>query len=310
MKKLNSFFAKIIILLSITVFSKKTLLSQTFVNPGAEWLFRGTISGGPTYYMRWKYEENVSIDTLIYQKISQERKNIWGVLGAPIVTINLDPFLFRSSGDSLFISEIDGSNEKLLYDFTPLIGNTWDATPLINWYTIEPTSPLFIETIGFGDTTINGIQVNWIEVESSNPDSLVFNGRIYNHYGKEQIAPFWNDGTLDIQPLAWSCYKDDLLGEINSSECFNYETLSTTHLDNPEIQIIPNYLNQKLEIKCYNINDLKLISLTDLSGKILTERLKIVDDYIEFNKPEGIYIINLKMNELTFSKKFYWSNKY
>lgn len=310
MKILNLNIRSITILLFTIIISENPIQSKIFVNPGAEWLYTGSIMGGHTFYLQWKYEGDTLMNDFTYQKISCKQKNIWNGAGAPpILTIELDPFLFRSTGDSLLISEIDGSNEKLLYDFTPLIGNSWDVTSLINWYTVEPTSPLIAETIAFGDTIINGISVNWIEVENNNPDSLLFNGRFYNHFGHPQMFPFWIDGTLDIEPIYWRCYKDDVLGEINSSQCLNFETLSIPNLNEYEITIIPNYWEQKLEIEC-NLSALKLVSITNLLGSIINENITISNNHIDFNQPEGIYIITITSNELTYSQKFYWSNKY
>jgi hypothetical protein len=309
MQKIEYCFFKVVIFSLILMSNGNSLLSQTYVNPGAEWLFRNAVSGGNyTRAMRWKYEEDISIDTLSYQKISVQSKNLW-YDGGPIGIINQDPFLFRSSGDSLFISEIDGSNENLLYDFTPIVGNSWDVTPLVNWHIVEPTSPLLIETIAFGDTIINGFTVNWIEVVNNNSDSLVFSGRIYNHFGKEQVFPFWFDGVLDAAPILWRCYRDDLLGEIEFSPCFDFETLGINDFEEFDISIKPKYLAKKIEISLRNKNSIEVISVTDLSGKLIINNSEIKTDFIEFNQTPGIYIITLKLNNLTYSEKFYWSDK-
>lgn len=309
MKKFTFHFLKVILLLTILIGNYNSLQSQTFVNPGAEWLFRNPVSGGGfTRAIRWKYDGDVLIDTLSYQKISVQFKNIWHD-GGPIGIINQDPFLFRSSGDSLFISEIDGSNENLLYDFTPTVGNSWEVTPLVNWYSVEPTSPLLIETISAGDTTINGLTVNWIEVESNNPDSLIFSGKIFNHFGREQLFPFWQDGTLDVSPTLCRCYRDDILDEIEFGPCFDYETLDIFDFEEFDISIHPQYLAKKIEIRLRNKNLLEMISISDLSGKLMTKSPRIETDYVEFNQTPGIYIITLKLNNLTYSEKFYWSDK-
>jgi hypothetical protein len=307
MRKTNLIFARLLVLLTFIFNNEPLLFSQTYVNPGAEWVFWGAISGGPAFYRRWRYEEDITIDTLTYQKISVLQKNYWND-GGPIVTINHAPFLFRSSGDSLLKSEIDGSNERLLYDFTPVIGNSWDVTSLVSWWTVEPTSPLLIQTIAFGDTIINGVSVNWIEVESSNPDTLIFSGRIHNHFGKEQTFPFWNDGTLDTQPSVWKCYRDDLLGEIGYSPCVDVETIGIIDLEEINVSIKPKYFEKKIEITLKNKNELEMISISNIAGKIITVSTNLNFNSIEFDEPSGIYFITLKFRDLPYTEKFFWSN--
>jgi hypothetical protein len=290
------------------------LLSQTFINPGAEWVFWNNVDGGGyTAYTSWKYTEDVTIDTLSYQKITISRRNsIPFVTGFPesggyTELFNLDPFLFRSSADSLFIAEIDGSNERLLYDLTPVIGNSWDVSPFITAVTVEPTSPLIIETIGFGDTLINGQNVNWVDVVSSNPDSLIFSGRIYNHFGKQQLFPAWNDGTLHNNPRMWRCYYDDILGPIGFSPCIDIETLAVNAIKEIEISVIPNYNSKQIKVLINNKYQLELISISDLSGRNVNFEYNEVNNSIQFTELSGVYVITAKFKDLIYTEKFLWS---
>lgn len=290
--------------------------AQQFVNPGAEWMFWSNVDGGGyTAYTRWKYTSDTTINNLNYQKISVTMRNsipyspdFPDVSGGYTSLISLNPFLFRSSGDSLFIANIDGSNEYLLYDFTPVVGNSWDASPLINWLTIEPTGPLIIETVAFGDTLINGQVVNWVEVESNNPDTLIFSGRIYNHFGKQQVFPHWEDGTLHNSPLTWKCYYDDLLGSIGISPCLNIETLSIQAVEESAISIIPNAEENRIEIQRKNVSRPAKITVCDIAGRRIVTYTNIDSDLIRFNQPVGIYVISFEYPEYVHFQKFFWPN--
>jgi len=307
----------LVILLNGSWNNANILKSQQYVNPGAEWVFWNNVDGGGYMaYRRWKYTEDITIDTLNYQKISVTSRNsipyspyFPDVSGGytPLVTQN--PFLFRSSGDSLFIAEIDGSNERLLYDFTPVIGNTWDASPFIYWITIEPTSPLTIETTAFGDTIINGQTVNWVDVTTNNPDSLIFSGRIYYHFGKNQVFPFWDDRTLHNGPLTWKCYRDDILGSIGVYPCIDIETLDIEHLEDTDISLIPNYQTKSLEFLFKNKEEIEYWTIQNISGKVIATEKYCKTNSIEFDHPTGVYIITIKFFNYIYSEKFYWSNK-
>jgi hypothetical protein len=316
-KKVKSLSICFILIISGNWNFGNILSSQSFINPGAEWMFWSNVDGGGyTAYRRWKYTEDITIDTLSYQKISVTSRSSIPYSpdfpdnsGGYTQLVTQTPFLFRCSGDSLFIAGIDGSNERLLYDFTPVIGNTWDASPFINLDIVEPTSPLIIETIAFGDTIINGQTVDWVEVVSSNPDSLIFNGRIFKHFGKQQVFPFWNDGiTLHHNPLTWECYSDDILGTIGFSPCIDIETLSINEIDENSISITPNFLAKNIAIGTKNRATLEIISVSNVSGKVLKFSTNLNSDTFDFNEPTGIYFITIKFQELIYTEKFFWSS--
>jgi len=295
-------------ILASVLFSLISLFSysQGYIKPGAEWNFRTPISGGGyTEFRRWKYENDTIVNNHNYQKISQLIKNVFGGNG-PIPVIWLTPFLFRSSGDSLLIAEIDGTNEYLLYDFTPIIGNTWIANPFLHGFETDPTTIQLIETVDFGDTLINDITVNWIDVISQNPDSVEFSGRIYNHFGKNQIFPFWKDGTLDIVPLVWRCYKDDILGEVGQITCLDIETLGFDEINTNEHRVFALPSNNELFIESsIEVSNLS-IEIFDLSGKLILSKAKISSNTVEFNAPSGIYICKLQSKERSYFNRVIW----
>jgi len=305
MKKYQTPIKYLTLMLCVTYFTN-FLCAQTFINPGAEWNFKNTVSGGNyVRYEQWKYESDTVINNFNYNKINKRIKSVFSDNG-PINSSVLQPFLFRSSGDSLIIANIDGNNERLLYDFTPLIGNTWEADPFLVGFTINPSSSQMIRTVNFGDTLINGYTVNWIEVESQNPDSLIFSGRIHNHFGMQQMFPFWDDGTLDIVPSFWQCYKDDLIGEIGLTPCIDFETLSLENIHNCNFKINTDEINNQLIISREKCQSEFTLFIFDLSGKLIISKAKIKTNAVELLIPKGLYICRIQSESNTFIQKFAW----
>jgi hypothetical protein len=307
MKKPNFNSFKLILLLLFLLTNSNLINSQTFINPGAEWNFWNTVDGGGhEFYESWQYREDVTIDSIIYHKIEGIYRYYYPWSGNYSEIGTTISFLLRNSGDSVMISDIDGTNEKLLYDFTPLIGNTWDVTELVEWTTIAPTSPLIVETIDFGDTIINGQIVNWVEVINNNPDSLGFNGKIFNHFGMQPFIPFWADGTLHIRGKYWKCYSDNVLGNIGYSPCIDIDILELNKLPDNDLFISTNYYANQIQINCKNKNELEIMYISDSMGRIIEIMKGLNNGYIELSVPSGIYFLTFRLNDLTYCEKFLW----
>lgn len=307
MKKLNFNRFKLILPILFLLTGNTLIKSQTFINPGAEWNFWNTVDGGGhVFYETWQYHEDVTIDSIIYHKIKGICRFYYPWSGNYSEIDTTISFLLRNSGDSVMISNIDGTNEKLLYDFKPLIGNTWEVSELIEWITVEPTSPLIVETIGYGDTIINGQIVNWVEIINNNPDSLLFTGKIFNHFGMQPFLPFWVDGTLHIRGKYWRCYSDDILGNIGYSPCIDIETLDLNKLPDNAPFISTNYYANQVQINWKNQNELEIMYLLDSMGRNIEMIKGQNNGCIELSVPSGIYFLTFRLNDLTYCRKFLW----
>jgi hypothetical protein len=279
--------------------------SQSFVNPNAEWNFETDVSAlGYTQYTQWKYLNDTLIGTKTYQKVGRKLINIY--TNSSFFSYTSTTYLFRNQGDSVYVSKNNGIDEYLLYDFTPVIGNSWDVLPLLNGSISSPTTPQFVQTIGWGDTLINGNSINWIEIISLNPDSLYFSGKIFNHFGRRQLLPSWDDGSLDPDLFLWKCYKDDIIGNITYTNCVDFETLNLDDLNNCQIKIISDQNNKCLFIDNYNCISKISIAIYDLMGRNICIFNDMFSNKVNLNIPNGLYICYIFNDKMKISKKFLW----
>jgi len=301
---MNRFFNNLISVIAFLSFLESQ--SQNFVNPGAEWKFRNIVDGASyTTFTNWKYQNDTIIQGLTYQIIKLKVKNLY-YFPLHVYEYNATSFLLRSSGDSLFCSRIELFDEHLLYDFSPIIGNTWDVFPFLIGYTTPPTTPQFVQTIGFGDTIINGNTVNWIEIMSLNPDSLYFEGRIYNHFGKQYFFPLWNDSTIDVQGIHLECYNDDILGEISFSTCQDYETLGMEIINEFDFKLIADSKYNRLIIEKIDSFVINSLVIYDLIGRQVFTKKQFNNNQVELSLPSGIYICNITIGNMNYNQKFLW----
>jgi hypothetical protein len=280
--------------------------SQNFINPGAQWNFKTIVSGAPyTAFTNWKYQNDTLIQGLTYHVIKEKTKN-FNYFSSSIFEYSSGSFLLRSSGDSLFYSNGDSLDEHLLYDFTPVVGNMWDVSPFFQDLDSAPTTPQYVQTSAFGDTVINGISVNWIEIISLNQDSLYFGNRIYNHMGNRLFFPYWSDGLIDSQGSFWNCYKDDIIGEVSYSVCNDYSTLGIENTNPIIVNLIPDALSNRLIINENSSKDLTSIAIYDMMGRKVFFSEYFGSNQIELFLDSGIYICKMSIGESYYCSKFKW----
>ena len=279
--------------------------SQSYINPNAEWNFETEIiDQGYTQYTQWKYLNDTVIGNKTYQIVGRKLTNLYSNSSTFSYTSN--SYLYRTQGDSIYISKNYGIDEYLLYDFTPIIGNTWDVLPLLHGSLSSPTTSQYVQTVGWGDTLINGNTVHWIDIISLNPDSLYFSGKIFNHFGRRQLLPSWDDGALDHQLFLWKCYRDDIIGNITYTTCQDFETLNLNDVSKCYVNILPDPFNKRLNLENNNCISHFSIVIYDLMGRTVFKLSDVNTNQVNLFMPTGIYICIINGEKLNISKMFSW----
>lgn len=284
-------------LLTLLLTTTITLNSQEIVDPAKMWscMEEHCQPWGSTYSTEYfRFDEDTIIEDLLYKKIwisADENYDQWNFYGAFI----------REENNRVFLRQMLGE-EGLIYDFNLNIG---DSLLVDN---PRAAGELYLSLVEIDSVEItDGYRERWKLVSSNYPEPEYWIKGIGSETGVLNSSTGVFVGLCGLYRLLCEKENDELV-YINPefTSCF-LVTTATHELENRVNQFDLHYDNYSVTVKFnYQINKEKVIVLSDISGKIISQ-IKTRDDNSTFtllNNRAGIYIISVMIDGKLVSKKF------
>jgi hypothetical protein len=286
-------FRPVYFLSLVFMFMAINLTSQSWIEPGQEWIFNKTSFNAnfPTVD-RWYYQADTLIDGNTFQKIKKQFKYVTGLMpgATPGLSMAFDDdeyVLTYFSGDTVFYHSVNFENFEvipgpedfeILYCFNAQAGDSWKVSDVI--WDGEPlpgelpcdTSYVLVDSVG--TVMMNGYSLRWLDVHTELPSTMGFNGRIVEGYGavEQLIYPQGQPctGTIDYAMYIPKCYTHPIYGLYNLSQqdCNAFLAVGINNLNLSSFTITPNPANEQFVINFNNSKSYSL-SLLDLAGKVV-----------------------------------------
>ena len=204
------------------------------------------------------------------------------------------------------------STPSLMYDFSLMVGDTFESLYYGSFYPPKP--------ISFVVNKVDSVLINNIPYKRFKFDKPILNGDTLS------IDETWIEGIgsikRPIETLNFSISHDSILvictysnnqflwQHPDYSECDIADYLKVFD-ENPlmELQLYPNPTNKSLNIKINEMDDLQTIKIHDIAGRLVLKRDldNVNEKHIELDISSlvnGIYICTLSGNKNPISKKF------
>lgn len=239
-----------LILLFSSLFLSTGIFAQVWGSPGATWHFQNAgfaLFDGITIL---SYERDTVIDNYPAQVIQTSQQYIYpgpnGPYQGPISTrLNYT----RISGDTVFWYK---NNQFFpLYDIGAQPG---DSLVIYNDFGADPycDSLSVIHVVNNGISTINGVDLRYIDVVRGANSNFGYSGRIYERMGSVSggfEGYLWptefecDSAVYDYFEWQFNCYEDDNFGLYNPSgtACNPFEFVSLDELDTNEKEMVRMY---------------------------------------------------------------------
>lgn len=133
------------------------------------------------------------------------------------------------------------------------------------------------------------------------PETVVFEEIYFNDFFDWQHAnKTFNynieTGADDIKTLI-------LTNDVNYVAIYGNEILSEPSFDNLSFTIYPNPVKDVLQIKGQNIDTIETIKIFDISGKLVIEEKKDINQLDVSNLSSGLFILKVETNKRIFTQK-------